>query len=664
MNLIEINIDELKSEFVLSGNLTELFQNRRAKFYFIDFLRARLVADKHVTIPYVERKNVLNKIRNALVKYGIPSSDSTAIKEVLSQFLKEEENFRAFSEKAKRISKGGFDNAEFDVFVKAVRQNFPNRNLYPIQLLAAFHLAFSQNACNFSVPGAGKTSVVYGAYSYLKNLPATDLKHVNKLLIIGPLSSFGPWEDEYRECFGREVYSKRLSGGVSRTEKEAHLLSIQPIDNTPELTLLSYQSIASSFENLKYFLSRPGNDVMVVLDEAHKIKNVGGGIWADAVLRLAKYCSARVVLTGTPIPNGYEDIYNLYEFIWPEKDIINFNVFQLKEMSTNRFDQRIDRLIDDISPFFIRIKKSDVLPSDKFPVINHTPDIIEMGPVQREIYELIENRYIGYFEDNLSSLAATTELTKARFVRLMQAATNPALLQQPLERYYSEEGLGNEIFIDDGDVLSKILHYKELEPVPKKFELIKQKVTEIIEAGEKVILWGTFIRNIKELQSYLEEGGVRSELLIGEVPVDREDFPVGTKTREEIIRRFHKSDSDFQVIIANPFAVAESISLHKACHHAIYFERTFNAANFIQSKDRIHRVGLQENTETHYHYILSANSIDETIHQRLIEKETRMLELIESNEIPLLSENLNFDIDLDNDVKAIIRDYVKRATKA
>ena len=92
---------------------------------------------------------------------------------------------------------------------------------------------------------------------------------------------------------------------------------------------------------------------------------------------------------------------------------------------------------------------------------------------------------------------------------------------------------------------------------------------------------------------------------------------------------------------------------------------TFNhAANFIQSKDRIHRVGLPEGTMTNYYYIVAANSIDETIHSRLIHKEKRMLELIESQEIPLISENMNYDIDLKDDLKAIIRDYVRRTAKA
>src|SRR5690606_33133049 len=97
----------------------------------------------------------------------------------------------------------------------------------PLQLLSAFHMTFSQNSCNFAVPGAGKTSIVYGAYAYLKQLPKEDSRHVDKLLVIGPLSSFAPWENEYEECFGKAVVSQRLSGDstISRERKEEHLYS-------------------------------------------------------------------------------------------------------------------------------------------------------------------------------------------------------------------------------------------------------------------------------------------------------------------------------------------------------------------------------------------------------------------------------------------------------
>lgn len=115
------------------------------------------------------------------------------------------------------------------------------------------------------------------------------------------------------------------------------------------------------------------------------------------------------------------------------------------------------------------------------------------------------------------------------------------------------------------------------------------------------------------------------------------------------------------MIIANPFAVSESISLHKACHNAIYMERSFNAAHFIQSKDRIHRYGLKPGTETNYYYLLSEKSIDEVIHNRLIEKETRLRDIIESMPIPLF-ENAGLETG-DDDIKALIAEYVNRTKK-
>ncbi len=664
--LIDIDTNDLNFQIEDSNGI--VLKNRRAKSYFSTFLKASFEGN-FIKVPIIDIQTkdiLLQKIQKALKKYNIEQVETSNIKQILKKYFQEKENFKVFSEKAKGIWDNKIDINEFKNFKDSLEKNMLARTLYDKQLLAAFHLSFSHNACNFSVPGAGKTSVVYGAYTYLNNFPKDHPYYVNKLLIIGPLSSFGPWEDEYKECFGRDVMSKRLSGGVLPQDREHYMYSIEESDKTAELTLMSYQSVSFNLDGLNFFLSNPDNKVMVVLDEAHKIKNTDNqSTWAPSVLSLAKLPSvkSRVILTGTPIPNGYEDIYNLYEFIWPDKEIINYNIYQLKDMSSNRFDSRIEQLIDNISPFFIRIRKNEILPSDKYPIIHHSPVIVPMGKIQREIYDFIAEKYISYFEDNSEVISATATLKKARFIRMMQAATNPVLLKQSLENYYQEQGISNELYIDDSEIINKILNYTELEKIPSKFETVREIVSEIVDKGEKVVLWGTFISSIKQLQKYLKENGIDSELLIGEVPVERDDLPANIITREKIIKEFHNPESSFKVIIANPFAVAESISLHKACHTAIYFERTFNAANFIQSKDRIHRVGLKENTQTHYYYILSENSIDQTIHTRLNEKEARMLELIESQEIPLISENMNYDIDFKNDIKAIIRDYVRQITK-
>lgn len=662
MPFVELNIDEGRNLFVILGDVSQITKNHRARYFFIDVLKASFdEASARVPFNEKEKESVLKSIHDALRKYGIEQKDSATIKDILSVFYREKENFEVFSRKARGIWHNQIDENEFKEFKQSIEERLIGRKLYDRQFLAAFHLAFSQNACNFSVPGSGKTSIVYAAFAFLRNLPLENPKRVNKLLVIGPLSSFGPWEDEFLECFGRAPNSIRLSGGIPKEERDRHLLSITPLEETPELTLMSYQSLSYNLAGLLYFLQRPGNKVMVVLDEAHRIKNIEGGVWAQAALSIAKYCSSRVVLTGTPLPNGYEDIYNLFEFIWPGKDIVDFSAYQLKDMSNNRYDPRINQLIDNVSPFFVRIRKSHLnLP----PAVNLAPAYVEMGPVQREIYEFIENKYLAYFSSNETTLTLNSELTKARFIRMMQAATNPNLLRQPLETFFRDQGLRDELYIDDTEIINKIIHYSEIESVPQKFVVVKDIVVDLIARHEKVIIWGTFIQNIKELQTYLKVQGIESRLLIGEVPIERDDVPMESiLTREKIIHEFHQPDAPFNVIIANPFAVSESISLHKAAHNAIYLERTFNATHFIQSKDRIHRVGLEPNVSTYYHYVIARDTIDETINRRLAEKEQRMLELIESQEIPLFSENMDYDIDLESDIKAIIRDYVRRSSQ-
>ena len=672
MSTIQIHIDENNGHFQLTGDIVELKANRRARFYMNDYLSADLSSNEMIFIPYLkeveqDKEKVITQIQEMLDRFSYIKQFSGTSKAVLSSFHEEEERFEEFSQKAKAIWYDNVDVDDLKKFTETLKIELPKRRLYDLQLLASYHLTFSQNACNFSVPGSGKTSVVYGAYAYLKSLPKDHKKYVNRLFIVGPLSSFGPWEDEYRECFGQEPDVKRLSGGVPRDERIRHFLS----PHSAEITLISYPGVASNQEDIISYLRRYENNVMVVLDEAHKVKNAEDGVWAQAVLGLAKYCRSRVVLTGTPVPNGYQDIYNLYNFIWPNKDIIDFHLFQLKEMSKNLNDPRISKLIENVSPFFIRISKYDLKKYMELPEVNKELTIpVEMGEVQREIYDYIESNYVDYFQSSIEqNNDPMMSLTRARMIRLMQVATNPALLQKPIEDFYNGLEVPDEVFVDDSKFLAKILEYNDLE-TPAKYVAIIQLVQQIIDEGGKVIIWGTFIQTIKTLQTHLTNKGILSELLIGEVPVETQvgfysgepDNSDEIMSRERIVREFHDPNSSFKVIIANPFAVAESISLHKACHNAIYMERNFNAATFLQSKDRIHRVGLKKTDKINYYYFLSQNSIDETIHSRLIEKEQRMLTIIESREIPLITKNMDYENDLENDVKALIRDYVKRSS--
>lgn len=256
-------------------------------------------------------------------------------------------------------------------------------------------------------------------------------------------------------------------------------------------------------------------------------------------------------------------------------------------------------------------------------------------------------------------------LAQAKIIRLMQAASNPSMLKIPLKNFFEDEDFPFEDYkaIDDSDVLQAIIDYENSE-VPAKFIKAKQIVRQVISKGEKVVVWATFVHTIHQFKQYLEEDGIACQELYGAIPVEKEGMEEADDnllTREKIVKEFQCQECPYKVIIANPFAVAESISLHKSCHNAIYLERSFNAAHFVQSKDRIHRYGLKHGTITNYYYLLSRNTIDETIDERLSEKERRMVEIMESREIPLFN-NISEELG-DEDIKTLIRDYVRRTKK-
>jgi SNF2 family DNA or RNA helicase len=575
----------------------------------------------------------------------IALSDSAKI--LLADAATKAEQFNVFSEKAFSIRNDYVNQSELEQFTNRLASVGFKRTLKPFQLLAAYHLAFSQNACNFSVPGSGKTSTVLAAYWFLKETKKSE-KKVDKLLVVGPLSSFLSWKNDFHACFGFTPNTLEIRGGVSSKIVEDELLKR---DVSKDLILVSYGSLEGKKEILRRFLRY--NNTMVVLDEAHRIKNTEGGVQASAALSLAKFCRSRVILTGTPAPNSYVDLYNLYQFIWPANNIIGYSVTQLSDMSKKPNDPRIADLTKRIEPFFIRVRKKELkLPDPHF----HNPTLVEMAPLQKSIYTAIEQVAMKKFEDTstapLSAFAAR--------IRLRQAATNPALLSKSLDDYFVSLGDGEDDSVirtgstkldnnlEVNSQISRMIdNYSTLE-TPPKFARVRDIALNLISQGKRLLVWCEFVGTCEDLSGYMASQGIANEILYGKTDIEE---------RDRIIDEFNAPISSFSVVIANPHAVGESVSLHHECHNALYLEQGFNAGVYMQSKDRIHRVGLPEGVETNYYFLQSKGSVDEVIYRRVLEKETKMIQILESEEIPLLANNIDFFEDSQDDVKAIIRNY-------
>jgi SNF2 family DNA or RNA helicase len=336
------------------------------------------------------------------------------------------------------------------------------------------------------------------------------------------------------------------------------------------------------------------------------------------VLNISPEATRRIILTGTPMPNGFSDLWSQTTFLWPEQYLFG-NRVQFRTLVATVAGQNTAK--DRVRPLFTRVRKSDLgLPEQLY---KRLP--LSMGPIQSRIYNALAAKTLSELSLQTAERIVIREWRKARMVRLLQAASNPSLLAQNSIEFSipPEDSLDRSLL----ELVGNYLHYE----IPNKILACDKLVRQILsDEHEKVVIWTHFVKNIELLLELLKDFGALP--LYGAVP--REGPDDEEYTREKHIKTFRKRDHECRVMIANPGAAAESISLHKVSHHAIYLDRTFNAGQFIQSRDRIHRVGLDKSEIVTYHLLLSEGSIDETIDRRLMAKEQQMLDLLEDPDLP------------------------------
>jgi hypothetical protein len=137
--------------------------------------------------------------------------------------------------------------------------------------------------------------------------------------------------------------------------------------------------------------------------------------------------------------------------------------------------------------------------------------------------------------------------------------------------------------------------------------------------------------------------------------------PADPETREGRIKRFHE-DPQCMVMLANPAAAGEGISLHRVCHDAIYIDRSYVTTHYLQSIDRIHRLGLPPNVSTNIHIFQAMTpkglgSIDHSVSRRLAQKLRALQALLDDpdlHEIALDEENAEDPVDYDIDPEDVI----------
>jgi len=423
-----------------------------------------------------------------------------------------------------------------------------------------------QHGANFSVPGAGKTRVALAVYAAQKAAG-----RVRRLLVVCPKSAYESWRYETAECLIHPLRINVLDGSL---------------DQWAEVLVVNYERLDRSLSMLAGWLK--SGPSMIILDEAHRMKLGARGTYGAACMALGPLAARRLILTGTPAPNGSRDLENLLGFVWPGHG--QRTVVQAVAGGDLAHASSVLR------PLFTRTTKHEL----GLPPVQLGLRFVDMPPLHDEIYTaIVGGEKSGAAREDLSSLGKTA-------LRLLMAATSPALLLEGGSRYEPLAYQLPPMEIPEGSSLYSLMqNLPDYELSPKYKEAVAI-IAENAAQGRKTLVWTTFVRSLTTLERMLEK--YSPAVVYG-----------GTPDRDEQLRRF-REDPGCMVLISNPATLGEGISLHHVCHDAVYVDRDFMAGRFLQSLDRIHRLGLAPDTETRVTVLAVRNSIDEVVADRLERK--------------------------------------------
>jgi len=459
------------------------------------------------------------------------------------------------------------------------------RSLTETQIRDLGRILRLSHGANFSVPGAGKTATLLAAYEACRGRGQVDA-----LLVVAPKNAFLAWEDELAACYPNEADRPkiaRIAGGSAQ--------ALQTLVKDPEIALITYQFLPNVLDSVRSWVRR--HHTHVVLDESHRIKAGAMGVYAFSALQLSGAAIRRDLLTGTPMPNSPEDLRAQLEFLWPGQQILPEQRLKAEEPQGV-----LDQVQQVLRPLYVRTTKHEL----RLPRLEIVPVTVELGKLQRELYELLRSE--------ARRLAAGFSPLDVRFLRrlgghvlkLLEAASNPMLLAAAEDvDVESEDGSWSAVW----ELLREIARTEKPAKIAKAVELAEDALAH--KSDTKVLIWTSFVQNVLALEKLLASFGPVT--LYGAIATGSDEE---ADTREGRIRRFH-GDPTCRVLIANPAACSEGISLHKACHYSIYVDRTFNAAHFLQSVDRIHRLGLGEEIITRVEIIEARLTIDMRVAKRL-----------------------------------------------
>lgn len=576
---------------VLPGDVGSSIWSRLNSASLSHSFRAK-TTDSELTLSWPDALTIVREFatRSAQSAYNFRFEPTDEAKSLLQVFSLQRQA-------VKKFNRGdGALRSSNEIEAELIDLGFTRRTLKEFQLRDLAQLLHLPNGANFSVPGAGKTTVTFALHLLSKQ----EGRH---LIVVAPKAAFQAWKDIVNECIDveqnpivREQFTV-LDGNLDANETA--------LNSGASRFIISYDlAIRQQSVVANHVATHPTH---LVLDESHRMKAGFASQRGRFLLEIAALPVRRDILSGTPMPQAASDIQSQLDFLWPGHGLG-------QKVSFGKSPREV------LGNLYVRTTKTELgLPK----ATRHFIDV-DMGDGQLALYSIVRDEFLRNFANMTGAGLGGAQLLKARrsVMRLLQLSVSPTLALNAMANDYVE-------------VSSSIVDAVLEEGHSAKLRAVMAHARELAKTNQKVVIWTIFTGTIHSLNSALAD--LNPVYINGGVPSGSIDDP---ETREGRIRRFHE-DSNCSVLIANPAAAGEGISLHTVCHNAIYVDRSYVSTHYLQSIDRIHRLGLAPDQETNiFVYRTKApaqiGSVDLSVSRRLTEKIRNMQELLDDDDLRAL----------------------------
>nr|DAX96899.1 MAG TPA: Helicase of the snf2 rad54 family [Caudoviricetes sp.] len=427
------------------------------------------------------------------------------------------------------------------------------------QLTAINHVINVPKCGLFLDMGLGKTVSTLTAIKELKY----NRFQVNKVLIIAPKKvAEGTWSKEKDKWNHTKDF--RVSLVLGSQQKRIKALSVNA-----DLYIINRENIPWLVDYLRndwYFDT-------VVIDESSSFKNSRSKRF-KALKMVSPKINRLIELTGTPSPNGVEDlwaqIYLLDQGTRLEKYITHFRAKYMDPNKRNRsqiFDYKIkdgvyDSIINKISDICISMKSEDYL---ELPDLSYNEIPVILNDKARRDYDKMERDFVLELE------GAEDEITAVN-----AAALSNKLLQISNGAVYDSTGIYTEV------------HDAKIEAFLELVERLQ---------GKSLLVFYNFQHDRDRIKRALE----KSDLVVKELKTtqDEDDWNAGK----------------IDILLTHPASAAYGLNLQEGGNHVCWFGLSWNLEHYQQANKRLHRQGQKE--KVIIHHLVTQGTRDEDVMRAL-----------------------------------------------